>query len=108
MIAQRRLRDGRILTVYAELLGTACIAIDDNPYVRGDTAWDRHLGTVGEHRESDGGYDRYFQFMSIEQALDAFNAMTVDDDEPAGWHRAAPPRFRRRPGGDPAKEYVAP
>ncbi len=108
MIARRRLEDGRILTVYAEMLGTACIAIDDNAYVRGQTSADRYRGTVGEHRESDGGFDAYYQYMSLGAALEAFNAMGADDEEPDGWHRAAPPRFRRRPGGDPAKEYVSP
>ena len=101
MIAQRHLEDGRILTLYAELFGTANILIDDN------VAMHKIAEKSGEPTESDGGADFYFQFATMEAARLSFDSMTAADVEPAGWIRAAPPRFRRRPDGDPAREYVA-
>lgn len=113
MVAQRQLEDGRVLTVYPELFDTACLLIDDNPHVRGETTRDRwrqtDLGEEPQIRESDGGADLYYQYPSYEHALAAWSAFTVDDVEPMdGWLRSAPPRFRRRPDGDSAREFVAP
>lgn len=114
----RRLEDGRILTVYLEIFGTAALAIDDNPLVRGTTERDERIKKdaaagkptraqlLGE-QDSDGGFDFYFQYPSLESALAAFNEMQAGDAEPPdGWVRAAPPYFRRRPGGDPELEHV--
>jgi hypothetical protein len=43
----------------------------------------------------------------VRDALAAFPVNPVADYEPAGWHRH-PPTHRRRPGGDPAQEYIDP
>lgn len=88
----RPLGQERILTLYPELMGTAALAVE----------WRRPGGP-------DGGFDAYFQYPSFVDGLEAIAAMRPEDDEPpAGWIRAAPPRFRRRPGGDPELEFVAP
>lgn len=103
MQARRRLSDGRILTVYAELFGTGVIAIDDNPGMHEDAR------RSGEPTESDGGFDFYFQFASVAAAEAAYELMTSADREPTGWIRARGPHpgpMRRRPGGDPARETV--
>lgn len=109
-VAERRLDDGRLLTVYPELFGTGCLMIDDNAYVRGEAHCDRDLAS-GEFpwprrgRGSDGGSDFYFQFASVALAVAALEAMVVTELEPAGWFRAAPPRWRRRlPDG---REFVS-
>lgn len=98
----RRLGDGRILTATQELFGTGQILIDDNP------AMHQIAERSGEPTESDGGADFYFQFESFAEAVAAMVAMDDDQAEPNGWIRAAPPRFRRRPDGDPLREFVAP
>lgn len=132
MLAQRRLEDGRVLTVYAELTGTAAIAVN---LARGsarcavhNARWHGHpcppsfrcgIGIARDEQcewvdveleefDHDGGYDLYFQFPTVEAALVAYHAMEAGQEEPEGWTRAAPPRFRRRPEGDPAKEFVRP
>lgn len=92
-LAEKRLGDGRFVTVYPEALGSARLCVEDNERTR-------------LHGERDGGYDRYYQYESVAAALAAFEIFSDGDAEPDGWVRAAPPRFRRRPGGDPAKEYV--
>jgi len=92
---EKRLLDGRWVTAYAELSGTANLAVEDNPR------------TV-EHNERDGGFDKYYQYPTIEAALLAFEQFTEDTVEPDGWIRASPPSYRRRPDGDPTKEYISP
>jgi len=92
-LTEKRLNDGRWVTSYAELTGTASICIEDN------------VRTV-EHGERDGGFDKYYQYSTIEDALEAFANFTEADEEPDGWIRASPPNFRRRPDGDPTREYV--
>lgn len=97
----RRLDDGRILTVTAELFG-ARLLIDDN------RAMHERSRLTGEPTESDGGADFYFQYQTYARAIEAMSAMTVDDLEPDGWIRAAPPQYRRRPDGDRRREHIRP
>jgi hypothetical protein len=55
------------------------------------------------------GYDDRWCFHDAQAATEALvNWFIVDirDPEPSGWHRHTP-SHRRRPDGDPTKEYVA-
>lgn len=82
----RELGDGRFITVQP-LIFTAFISIGGHP---------RH------------GYTERWCYHSVVQAIvhaDRWDPLT--DPEPEGWHRH-PTSGRRRPEGDPAKEYVAP
>ncbi len=92
ILREKRLDDGRWVTLYAELFGYASICIEDN------------IGAV-KHDERDGGFDKYYQYTTIRKASAAFEQFS-DGDEPDGWIRAAPPRFRRRPNGDPSREFI--
>lgn len=92
MLREKRLDDGRWVTLYAELFGYASICIEDN------------IRTI-EHNERDGGYDKYYQYSTIRKAHQAFEEFN-DGDEPDGWIRAAPPRFRRRPNADSDLEFI--
>ncbi len=91
-LREKRLDDGRWVTFYVELFGYASICVEDN------------IRAV-EHNERDGGYDKYYQYPSVKKAYIAYEQFT-DGDEPDGWIRAAPPRFRRRPNGDPSLEFI--
>jgi hypothetical protein len=53
------------------------------------------------------GYERRWCYESYADALRALAEWTTRDgeDEPGGWHRD-PTTGRRRPDGDPAREYV--
>lgn len=82
----RQLDDGRFITVQP-LIYTAFISIGGEP---------RH------------GYSDRWCYHSVEQAIAAADAWDpLETPEPVGWHRH-PSSGRRRPDGDPGREYVAP
>lgn len=60
------------------------------------------LGAVG----NTGSYEDHYCFPTRELAERALSLWDGRGD-PVGWHRH-PRTGRRRPGGDPAKEYLAP
>jgi hypothetical protein len=81
----RELDDGRVITVYRMLFTTRlCIGPDDGVSV--DDGWCYSLQ---------------------EAAIDAARAWDGDGDPPLGWHRQIS-TGRRRPGGNPALEYINP
>lgn len=100
---QRRLGDGRIITLYPEIFGTARLLVEDN------AAMFKLAERTGEPTKSDGfGADAYFQYPDMMSGLTALCGMRAGDPEPpCGWVRASPPHFRRRPGGRPELEFVA-
>lgn len=82
----RHLPDGRVITVQP-LIYTAFISIG------------------GELRF---GYSDRWCYHDVSQAIAAADAWDpLETPEPEGWHRH-PTSGRRRPDGDPSKEYVAP
>lgn len=59
-----------------------------------------------------GSYEEAWDYPDIVSAVQAMEAFS-DDVEPQGWERHIPSGFnpgggRRRPGADPAREYVNP
>jgi len=61
------------------------------------------LGRAG----NDLWYEDAWCYETKEAGLKAMNDWTLETLEPTGWHRH-PNTGRRRPEGDPAKEYVNP
>jgi len=58
------------------------------------------------HRRSPSGYEDRWCFESRQLAIDALKEWNRETDaEPMGWHRH-PDTGRRRPEGDPEKEYI--
>jgi len=63
--------------------------------------------TIG-HADDGFGYDTEWTYETEERALAALKKWNpLEQAEPEGWHRH-PDSGRRRPDGDPAKEYVRP
>lgn len=60
----------------------------------------------GDFEDLIGYWDRwcYADAAGARKALDAFPESPGSDYEPEGWHRH-PPSGRRRPDGDPSREY---
>jgi hypothetical protein len=86
VLLRRTLPDGRILDLMPLLFG----------------AWRLSVGPKG----SLGYYDDQWDYEGQARALSAM--MSWDGEgEPTGWHRH-PSSGRRRPGGDPAMEYLRP
>jgi len=52
----------------------------------------------------DQGFEEFFEFQNVAAAFVAFEAWG-GDGEPEGWHRHVPSN-RRRPDGDPSREYI--
>lgn len=69
--------------------------------------WGMALITIGPGgKDYDGGYDDCWEYQKLDDALLAFARWDgAPGTEPEGWYRH-PASGRRRPGGDPAKEYV--
>lgn len=66
--------------------------------------------TAGQRRDHElGVYDESWDYPSQQQAVYALLQWvgTSGMDEPVGWERHRPSN-RRRPGGDPTREHVAP
>lgn len=61
------------------------------------------LGTL----EDRSGFDDAWCYATCEQAIEAAAIWDGAGDPPVGWHRHIR-SGRRRPNGDPAKEYIAP
>jgi len=80
----RQLPDGRILGVH-RLLYHWTLHIDISPI----------------------GYEDRYCYQTREQAVAAMTAWNGVGDPGGGWHRH-PATGRRRPDGDPAKEYIDP
>lgn len=78
--------DGRVVDLVPLLFGAAKLAV------------------TRPQDEGDGTYDDVWQYQSIAHALEALLEWD-GTGEPTGWHRH-PATGRRRPGGDPAKEFV--
>jgi hypothetical protein len=79
--------------------------LDDNRYVAVLPllfTWGVVVGRVVDET----GYDDRWCYSSLEAAV-AYATVWDGDGEPEGWHRH-PPTGRRRPDGDPTKEYVNP
>lgn len=54
----------------------------------------------------DGGWIDAWEYPTLASAVQAYAEWTpLTEPEPSGWYRN-PPTGRRRPDGDPAKEYV--
>ncbi len=84
VLFRRTLPDGRVLDVTPLLFGFAQLGISRDARVD----W----------------YQDVWHYDTPEKAIDAARRWT-GEGEPSGWMRH-PPTGRRRPGGDPAKEYV--
>lgn len=82
----RYLADGRLLALEPLLMGAA------------------RLHVVAE--DTDAHSDEVYDFQELMAGLVALHRWD-GTDEPEGWYRHRPSN-RRRPGGDPEKEYVAP
>ena len=86
VIATRTLDDGRVLDVCPLGWGYA------------------HLGLILPEDAGLGIYSDAWQYQSRSSALDALERWD-GEGEPEGWYRH-PATGRRRPGGDPAQEFV--
>ena len=66
--------------------------------------WTMHEGKIGDMC----GHDRRFCYQTFDLASEALNDWMIRgfSGEPNGWHRD-PYTGRRRPDGDPTREYVA-
>lgn len=60
---------------------------------------------VGFAEDEDRFFDDVWHYQDMHDALDAFQVWD-GTGEPVGWYRN-PKTKRRRPDGDPAKEYIA-
>ncbi len=61
-------------------------------------------------KQKDMGFDKQWEYDRNAHDV-AFRMLAQWDgegDPDPGWVRAYPPYYRRRPDGDPAKEYTAP
>jgi hypothetical protein len=67
--------------------------------------WTMHMGKIGDLN----GYDRRYCYATFDLATDALAewATREFDGDPIYWHRD-PITGRRRPDGDPKKEYIEP
>ena len=55
-----------------------------------------------------GVYDEGWEYGTLDGAIEAMDLWDPEtEEEPAGWVRHVP-SMRRRPGGDPKREYVLP
>lgn len=62
---------------------------------------------IGDRRNWFSGWERGYCYPSRKMALLAFERFDGIGDPPDGWIRSIPD-MRRRPDGDPTKEYIAP
>jgi len=92
-LAVRRLGDGRLLAVEPLLFGRARLCIGRPEEMAAD-------GMMG-------GWDDHWEYPSCMAALNAIQAWTPSPEapEPVGWTRH-PTSGRRRPDGNPEKEYI--
>lgn len=85
-VAERVLPNGSEVCVYPLLFGAARLTFGCDP--------------------EDGGYDDCWDYPYLGAAIQAMERWD-GQGEPAGWTRY-PSSGRRRPDGDPSKEYVRP
>lgn len=83
-LAERELPDGRVIVVYPLIMGTARVCI----------------GPAGADF-----YDDAWCYATPVEAIAACEAWDGEGDPPVGWFRHIG-TGRRRPDGDPAREYV--
>jgi len=87
-----RLLDGNVLVTFSPIIGGWRVAIANPRFDKPNTvSWDQ-------------AYE--FDDYHWADALIAFVEYGQNDYEPSGWERHIPSE-RRRPGGDPAKEYIS-
>ncbi len=86
-LGRRPLPDGRVLIVLPLFFGKARLGITTADF-------------------EDGGFNDVWDFPSVDAAVAAMTAWD-GEGEPAGWDRH-PESHRRRPEGDPAREFVRP
>jgi hypothetical protein len=96
----------RILTEPNERRAIAVKEFADGRVIDVVVNYPRHV-LIAETRADEigwGVYDNVWQYQSTEAAIDALSAWD-GTAEPQGWYRHYNTN-RRRPGGDPAKEYI--
>lgn len=87
-LAWRKLDDGRVLVLERMITNVAL-----------------HLGP---ENSLSFDFEWSYPLEAMDIALNAVRTWDGEGDPPPGWTRAYPPFYRRRPDGDPSKEYTAP
>lgn len=84
-LATRTLADGRVIDLWPEIF--------------------TYKLTLSRDMKA-GDWDDGYEFQSMFVAMRAFEDWNPDEAEPTGWYRHYKTN-RRRPDGDPTKEYIA-